>query len=57
MSEAGARGGRAVPQILRAMENLRNALRYKLRDGVLTEAQTRAIVEALDEAARKVEER
>src|SRR5579883_152162 len=57
MREAGAayRGGPA-PQILRAMENLRMALRMRIARGPLTEEQVRAITAALDGAAREVEQ-
>lgn len=57
IAEAGARGGRAHPQILRALENLRSALRYRLEAGPVTEAEVDAIVDALDAAARAVERR
>jgi len=54
MTQAGAEhGSHASPQIVRAVENLKMALR--LKSGALTEDQTREIVEALDEAARKIE--
>jgi len=55
MDEAGSRGGRFSPQIMRAMENLRTALRYRLDAGPLTEAQVHAVAEALDQAALAVE--
>lgn len=50
---AGARQDR--PQILRAMQNLKVALRLKLSSGALTDAQLDAISEMLDETARKIE--
>jgi len=57
MREVGApyRGGPA-PQILRAMENLRMALRMRMARGPLTEAQVRTITAALDAAATQVEQ-
>lgn len=50
---AGTRQDR--PQILRAMQNLRMALRLKLSSGALTPEQLDAISEMLDETARKIE--
>jgi DNA-binding PadR family transcriptional regulator len=57
MREVGAayRGGPA-PQILRAMENLRMALRMRMARGPLTEDQVRTITAALDGAATQVEQ-
>jgi DNA-binding PadR family transcriptional regulator len=49
-----ARGGPA-PQIIRAMENLRTALRLKLESGKLSEEQVARIAAALDGAAKAVE--
>lgn len=56
MEAAGAAGadGRS-PQILRAIENFKLALRLRLSRGPLTEEQIQAIVTALDDAARNVE--
>lgn len=54
--DVGARGGAFSPRILRARENVRTALKLKLSAGALTEAQVDAIVAALDQAARAVEE-
>ena len=48
-------GGGPAPQIVRAMENLRMALRLKLERGRLTEAQIAAVAKALDDAARAIE--
>jgi len=48
-------GGRSSPRIVRAMENLRTALRLKLEHGVLTEAQIEAVTVALDHAAGVIE--
>lgn len=56
MDQIGAaQGGGPAPQILRAMENLKMALRLRLTRGPLDEAQIRAIAAALDEAALEVE--
>jgi DNA-binding PadR family transcriptional regulator len=57
MAAASARGGRFAPQILRAMDNLRSALKYRLAEGPLSEDDVRAVVDALDGAARAVERR
>jgi DNA-binding PadR family transcriptional regulator len=48
-------GGGPAPQIIRAMENLRTALRLKLEGGKLTDAQVASIAAALDAAAKAVE--
>jgi len=53
---ATANRGRRSPQIMRATENLRNALRIRLSSGPLTEEQVQAVVTALDAAARAVEQ-
>ena len=50
-----AQGGGPAPQILRAMENLKTALRLRLSRGPLDEAQIRAVAAALDAAALEVE--
>jgi DNA-binding PadR family transcriptional regulator len=56
MEEAGrTHGGGPAPQILRAMENLRLALRMRLARGPLTEPQVNAVAEAIDAAAVAVE--
>jgi DNA-binding PadR family transcriptional regulator len=52
---AVANRGREAPQIIRAMENLRTALRLKLSGGPLDETQVAALAAALDEAAKAVE--
>jgi DNA-binding PadR family transcriptional regulator len=52
---AAANRGRSAPQVVRAMENLRMALRMRLSRGPVTEEQVAAIAAALDDAARKVE--
>jgi DNA-binding PadR family transcriptional regulator len=48
-------GGGPAPQIIRAMENLRLALRLKLERGKLTDAQVADIARALDAAAQAIE--
>lgn len=53
--DAGARGAAFSPRILRARENVRTALKLKLSQGALTESQVDAVVAALDQAARAVE--
>jgi DNA-binding PadR family transcriptional regulator len=50
-----ARSGGTAPQIVRAMENLRLALRLRLSRGPLTEDQVIAVATALDTAATAVE--
>ena len=50
-----AHGGGPAPQIVRAMQNLRLALRMRLARGPLSEEQIRAIVATLDAAAVAVE--
>jgi len=52
---AAARGDGPAPQIVRAVENLKLALRLRL-SGALTEAQIRAVAAALDAAATAVEQ-
>lgn len=53
---AAARGDGPAPQIVRAVENLRMALRLRLSRGPLTEAQIHAVAAALDAAATAVEQ-
>ncbi len=48
-------GGGLSPQILRARENLKLAMRMRLSRGALTEAQATAIAAALDLAATTIE--
>jgi DNA-binding PadR family transcriptional regulator len=48
-------GGAPAPQILRAMENLRLALRLRLGRGPLDEDQINAVAAAIDAAATGVE--
>jgi DNA-binding PadR family transcriptional regulator len=57
MAEASrAHGGGPAPQIMRAMENLRLALRLRLARGPLTEEQANAVAAAIDAAATRVEQ-
>ena len=57
MEQAGAAFGRGrAPQIMRAAENLRMALRVKTSQGSLNEEQIRKIVDAIDSAAREIEQ-
>jgi DNA-binding PadR family transcriptional regulator len=57
MEEASAaRGGGPAPQILRAMENLKLAVRLRLGRGPLSEGQITAVTAALDAAAVTVEQ-
>ncbi|MEO9189864.1 MAG: PadR family transcriptional regulator [Acetobacteraceae bacterium] len=56
MEEASrAQGGGVAPQVIRAMENLRLALRLRLSRGPLSEEQVNAVAAALDAAATGVE--
>ena len=56
MEEVGrVHGGGPAPQVVRAMENLRLALRLRLARGPLSEAQANAVAAALDAAATGVE--
>ncbi|MEO3473351.1 PadR family transcriptional regulator [Roseomonas sp. CAU 1739] len=56
MDEAGrAQGGGPAPQIIRAMENLKLALRMRMARGPLTAEQADAVAAALDAAATGVE--
>ena len=48
--------GGPAPQIVRAMENLRLAMRMRLCRGPLTEAQINAVAAALDAAAIRTEQ-
>ena len=57
MDEARSRGGRFSPQIMRAMENLKIALKYRLVAGDLTEAEVQSIAAAIDQAALAVEKK
>jgi DNA-binding PadR family transcriptional regulator len=54
--EAAARhAGGPAPQLIRAVENLKLALRLRQRSGPLTDEQLRSIVAAIDAAAVAVE--
>ena len=56
MSEEGERrGGGRSPAIVRAMENLKVALRLRMARGGITDEQKDAIAAAIDGAAAKVE--
>jgi DNA-binding PadR family transcriptional regulator len=48
-------GGGPAPQVVRAMENLKLALRLRLARGPLSEEQANAVAAALDTAATSVE--
>ena len=56
MAQVAAASAAFSPQILRARENLKTALRLKLTAGALTAEQVKAIAEALDAAAQTVEQ-
>ncbi len=56
IAEAGARSSVFSPRVLRARENVRNALKMKLSSGGLSDAQITAIVAALDAAATAIEQ-
>jgi DNA-binding PadR family transcriptional regulator len=54
--EAGAEGGEGVPaQVVRAMQNLRLAMRLRLRRGGIDQATAERIAAVLDAAAQTVE--
>lgn len=56
LKQAGAEhGGQPSPQVVRAVENLKLALRLKVGSGALSEEQACIIVDALDAAARTIE--
>jgi DNA-binding PadR family transcriptional regulator len=56
MREVNARhGGGPAPQIIRAMENLKLALRLRMRRGPLTDEQLQAVAAAIDAAAVTIE--
>ena len=55
MGEAAAASALSSPKVLRALENLKTALRLRLSAGPVTGGQIEAIAAALDEAAGKVE--
>jgi DNA-binding PadR family transcriptional regulator len=57
MEHAGAAFGRGrVPQIMRAVQNLRMTLQMKTSQGTLTEEQIRKIVDVIDAAAKQIEQ-
>jgi len=57
MEQAGAAVSRGrSPHIMRAVENFRMALRMKTSQGSLNEEQIRKVVEAIDGAARVIEQ-
>jgi DNA-binding PadR family transcriptional regulator len=47
--------GRDAPQLVRAMENLRTALRLRMGRGPLDETQLNTVADALDAAAKAIE--
>jgi DNA-binding PadR family transcriptional regulator len=53
-ASASTAGGRA-PQVMRAMENMKMALRLRVSRGPLSEDDAQAIADALDAAARAIE--
>lgn len=55
MDRASARSGERSPQVMRAIENMKTALRLRMARGPLTDVQADAIAEALDAAARSIE--
>ena len=57
MDQARSRGGRFSPQIMRAMENLKTALKYRLMEGPLTEDEVQALAAAIDQAALAIEKK
>jgi hypothetical protein len=56
MHEHGFRGGRGrAPQLVRAVHNLKLALRLRQQSGPMTEEQLQTIVAAIDAAAIAIE--
>jgi len=55
MGEAAASSALSSPKVLRAMENLKTALRLRLSQGPMSEAQIDAVAAAVDKAAGEVE--
>jgi DNA-binding PadR family transcriptional regulator len=53
-ASASTAGGRS-PQVIRAIENMKMALRLRLSRGPLGEAEAQAIADALDTAARAID--
>jgi DNA-binding PadR family transcriptional regulator len=57
MDKAGAEfGRRRAPQIMRAIENFRYALRLKTSQSALTPEQVQKIADAIDDAAKAIEQ-
>ncbi len=56
MAEAAAQSAAFSPQIMRARENLKTALRLKLTSASLTPEQVAAIAKVMDDAASAIEE-
>jgi len=52
---AASTAGERSPQVMRAMENMKMALRLRLSRGPLGEPEAQAIAAALDDAARAIE--
>jgi DNA-binding PadR family transcriptional regulator len=50
-----AQGGEPAPQIIRAVENLKLALRLRLMRGPLSEEQIHIVTDALDRSANEIE--
>ena len=55
MSSAGAAYGGGAPQVLRAIENFKIALRIRLSRGQLSDEQIKALAAELDGAAARIE--
>jgi DNA-binding PadR family transcriptional regulator len=55
LAEAAASTSHVTPRVLRAMENLRTALKLKLAQGGLTDERVSAITKIIDDAANAVE--
>jgi hypothetical protein len=56
MKDVSARhGGGPAPQIIRAMENLKLALRLRMGRGPLTQEQLQAVAAAIDAAVVQIE--
>jgi DNA-binding PadR family transcriptional regulator len=55
LAEAAASSSNVTPRVLRAMENLRTALKLKLAQGGLTDERVSAITKIIDDAANAVE--
>ncbi len=52
---SASHGGGPAPQILRAMENLKMAIRLRLAQGPLSDTQIQGITAAIDKAAQDIE--